>query len=361
MIKKLTLTLPVIQCIIALIIIFIIDLIIPLGVAVGVLYVFCIALLINESQKRIFIFSVAISILILLIPIVTTTNQTTWMAYVNRGISIASIWIAFFMAIKHKKLNNKLELYTSQLEQKNRELELFFYKTSHDLKAPFSRLEGILNLCDLRVDPVCFLHKSHMRNTLVSANKLLTDISHISTIYNPELKISKINFEEALENVLKSLEYLQDKSKVEIRTKISVKTTFYSDISLIASILRNLIQNSLLFSELNKNGNDDFSRTPSFVYIKIIETKNGLLIQVEDNGEGIKQEYLNNIFEMFFRGSDKKGSGLGLYIVKSAVKKLSGKVAVTSKYGEGAIFRISLPNLWGKEEEGISVSLLSLN
>jgi signal transduction histidine kinase len=68
-------------------------------------------------------------------------------------------------------------------------------------------------------------------------------------------------------------------------------------------------------------------------------------IQFTDNGVGIAEEFLDKIFKMFFRASyESKGSGLGLYIVKSTIEKLSGKVSVKSKLGEGTKFFIEIPN-----------------
>ncbi|TAE48522.1 MAG: sensor histidine kinase [Cytophagales bacterium] len=69
-------------------------------------------------------------------------------------------------------------------------------------------------------------------------------------------------------------------------------------------------------------------------------------ISFEDNGIGIKEEYIKKIFDMFFRATDKgEGSGLGLYIVKQTIEKLGGSIEVKSEYGEGTLMTIHLPNL----------------
>ena len=67
-------------------------------------------------------------------------------------------------------------------------------------------------------------------------------------------------------------------------------------------------------------------------------------ISVKDNGSGIPKKFHKPIFNMFFRASEKStGSGLGLYIVKSAVKKLGGTIEVFSKVREGCEFIVNLP------------------
>ena len=70
------------------------------------------------------------------------------------------------------------------------------------------------------------------------------------------------------------------------------------------------------------------------------------IISVEDNGIGIDDAYLYKIFGMFFRATEKsKGTGLGLYIVKSMVDKLGGQIQVTSRQEEGTTFSVELPRL----------------
>ena len=69
-----------------------------------------------------------------------------------------------------------------------------------------------------------------------------------------------------------------------------------------------------------------------------------LWLQIEDNGIGIDQLYQAKVFDMFYRASENsKGSGLGLYIVKEAVEKLSGTIVLHSVLGEGTQFTLELP------------------
>ena len=67
-------------------------------------------------------------------------------------------------------------------------------------------------------------------------------------------------------------------------------------------------------------------------------------IYFEDNGSGIREEYLNKIFTMFYRANTQaEGAGLGLFIVREAIDKLHGSIEVSSVYGEGTTFVVTLP------------------
>jgi len=110
---------------------------------------------------------------------------------------------------------------------------------------------------------------------------------------------------------------------------------------LLGFIIANLAENALHYC-----GN----RPPACTISAALE-KNTLILQVEDKGEGIPPEIHAEVFEMFFRGSEHStGEGLGLYVVKKAVKALRGEIYVESDLGCGTLFQITLPLLPQEEK-----------
>jgi hypothetical protein len=105
-------------------------------------------------------------------------------------------------------------------------------------------------------------------------------------------------------------------------------------------ILNNTISNAFRYSKSSHNDKT--------IHIKVKNISPSIEISIADNGVGINKEYIDKIFDMFFKTDEKtKGSGLGLYITKEAVMKIEGKVTVWSEKGVGSIFTITLPNLKG--------------
>jgi len=110
-----------------------------------------------------------------------------------------------------------------------------------------------------------------------------------------------------------------------------------TDETRLTMVFNNLISNAFKFSALYKED--------PFIEISATITPENTTLRVLDNGIGIKQQYLNNIFDMFFRATDSNyGSGLGLYIAKEAVQKMGGEIIVESEYGSGTNFTITLAN-----------------
>ncbi|HSY61103.1 MAG TPA: HAMP domain-containing sensor histidine kinase, partial [Cytophaga sp.] len=88
------------------------------------------------------------------------------------------------------------------------------------------------------------------------------------------------------------------------------------------------------------------SKVQSFVTLTVCNSKNGCDIIIQDNGIGIEPNYIQNIYDMFFRAtSSNEGDGLGLYIVKETIDKLHGSISVDSTLSEGSTFKIYLPDL----------------
>lgn len=109
--------------------------------------------------------------------------------------------------------------------------------------------------------------------------------------------------------------FLSQAGKIQKNIRIHTPFVLYSDPYRIKTVLNNLISNS--FKYYRK------SEETSFIDIDISSTEHSTIILIKDNGIGIASEYLKNIFEMFYRATNKsKGSGLGLYIVKEMVENL---------------------------------------
>jgi signal transduction histidine kinase len=93
--------------------------------------------------------------------------------------------------------------------------------------------------------------------------------------------------------------------------------------------------NSILYCDRRRKASID---------TKIVVGYDVATISIRDNGIGIEASCLPNIFNMFYRASERSnGAGLGLYIAKETVQKLGGKISLESTEGEGTTVTISLP------------------
>lgn len=132
--------------------------------------------------------------------------------------------------------------------------------------------------------------------------------------------------------------------------KIKIKKHFESDNLIVLGDQRqleqvfiNLINNAI--DAVSTNGIIKISSRKDKAFDEIYnENKSGyVLVEIEDNGTGIIQKDMQNIFEPFFSTKVKSGTGLGLTITKSIVQRHKGKIEVESVVGRGTIFKVYLP------------------
>jgi PAS domain S-box-containing protein len=232
-----------------------------------------------------------------------------------------------------------LKRQNEELIKINAELDRFVYSASHDLRAPLMSVKGLINM--IKVDPEKRNTDHYVKLIERSIDKLdhfILDIIHYSRNSRMDVMPKEINFQALLEESIDSLKFIDGAEQVRSVKNFNLRAPFYSDYSRLLMIFNNIIANAVRYR--------DHWKQDSFLEINILATEEKAVIRFSDNGIGIAEEYLDKVFKMFFRASaDSKGSGLGLYIVKSAVDKLNGRIDVQSKIGEGTVFTIEIPNL----------------
>lgn len=226
----------------------------------------------------------------------------------------------------------------NELKRTNFELDSFVYRASHDLRAPLRSVLGLTNL--LRIEQSAEQRNTYLNLTEKSINKLdnfISDLTHFSRNTRLSLNIEKIDFNAIIQDCLDNLRYMEHAEKIDSSLSIEQSVDFYSDASRIAIILQNLVSNAIKYQRREAG---------ALVSIDIKTSDFSAMIIVDDNGRGIDGQYLDKIFDMFFRASeDSYGSGLGLYITKQVVEKLEGNIAVESEVNIGTTFIIKIPNL----------------
>lgn len=259
-------------------------------------------------------------------------------AAISSVFLLTSIFLLWAYSENHKR-KRIAQIKNQKLRQINEELDQFAAKVSHDLRSPISSTLGLLYISKEEKD-LSTLQKymGLMEQSLKRLDEFVNDVLAHSRNTRAELSIAPIELEELLTNTVKKHQFMESEVYVAIHTEIkNPENIFYSDSYRLELIFNNFVGNAIRYADKNKN-------TP---YLKInAEMKpKEVVIRFEDNGLGIREEYQARIFEMFYRADQtRKGSGLGLYIVKQSVDKLGGEIKVHSTFGEGTCFEIRLPN-----------------
>ena len=146
------------------------------------------------------------------------------------------------------------------------------------------------------------------------------------------MKWEKINLTEIALDVCREQEKLRKK---DIRLHMSLETPIYisGDRSLLERLIRNLVANAY-----------QYGKEPGNIYVEIREENGQKILSVKDDGIGIREEELSNIWKRFYRAENvrktRESTGLGLSIVQQIASSHHAQIKVFSKIGEGSTFLI---------------------
>ena len=264
--------------------------------------------------------------------------------YQRAEIYVVGLFLVFtFTWLGYKKRVQVIEKRNRELSKVNEELDKFVYSASHDLKAPLNSVLGLINIAKKDGNSGNTpLYLELVEKSVKRLERFISDIIDYSRNASASLKISRIPFEELVEEGLEEIRYMDAKSDIRKEVSVRGEGDFYSDERRISVILNNLLSNAINYHDPRKE--------QMYIKINILYSATKAEIIVEDNGLGISKEHQKKIFNMFYRANEEsKGSGLGLYIVKETLEKIKGEVLLTSKPWEGSRFLITLPSLNSKK------------
>lgn len=229
-------------------------------------------------------------------------------------------------------LEKQVDLRTQELKQAMRKLietdeglNMFLYRSSHDLRGPITTLQGLACLAKMENRQKEIEHYfDKISRSCEHMLKLLKKLNETNEVFREKITSVCINWDDIIKETIRELKKLDPVSEVEviIENTIGAKTQVYSDPHLIENIIQNLAENAIIF-KTNKNP-----------YVKLtLQICNGnLVIKVTDNGIGISEDIKSKIFDMFYRGSEHSiGNGLGLYLVKKSTELLGGEIQIFNK------------------------------
>ncbi|MBC7389469.1 MAG: sensor histidine kinase [Opitutaceae bacterium] len=238
----------------------------------------------------------------------------------------------------NKELELKVKARTWELESKNKELDAFVYKASHDLKGPLNSVTGLATIGMMETDIVKM--KEYFRLTRDTTKRLqstIADLLSLTKVKESTVNKQTLNISEIIDDVVENFAHDENYNQVSINKKIELEKEVVSDEILIKSIIQNLVENGLKYRDPYKeNQKLDI----------LLKNSNGhVIVKVSDNGIGVAEDSKKKIFDMFYKINPKSvGTGLGLHILKTAVDKLGGSIELESEKGKGSIFTVKLPN-----------------
>lgn len=240
--------------------------------------------------------------------------------------------------------NNMLQRIENSFKEEQHikeKMRQFVSDASHELRTPLTSIHGfaeVLLMGSAKNEEQLNLALNSILSESERLSKLVSDLLMLTKL-DKQIEVEKATEDISLiiEEILPQLKILAKKRKIELHLEHGLLIN--ANRNQMKQVILNLVQNSIKYTD-EENGVIAISTSS----VKDIANKI-IAIKVSDNGTGVPDEHINEIFDRFFRSESHRsrkygGYGLGLSIVKSIVEAHNGKIEVNSKFGKGTTFTI---------------------
>ncbi|MHB8844206.1 MAG: sensor histidine kinase [Nitrospirota bacterium] len=230
-----------------------------------------------------------------------------------------------------------------ELEKINEVKSQFLANVTHELRSPVNAIIGLAELLRMSAEKGSVEQikerLSFMISSATNLRTVITNILDLSKIEAGKMTVSRqeVNVVELVTEIAETTRIFLGKKPVAVEVSApSLPVRLSTDPIKLRQILMNLASNAAKFTDSGRIG------------IGLSLHGNGLAIAVSDTGIGIKEEDLHKLFSAFSQIEDAKtkkheGTGLGLTITRNLAELIGGAVSITSTYGQGSTFVVTLP------------------
>ncbi|WP_190810959.1 hybrid sensor histidine kinase/response regulator [Flagellimonas sp. S3867] len=242
------------------------------------------------------------------------------------------------------RAKNQIEEQAQNLKQSNDLKDRMFSIIGHDLRSPLSaaklKMDFIMRgIIDPKDDKFLDETVYDLLKTMDEALNLLQNLLGWAKSESDQIQMipEKLNLNDLVEQTFRLLKLGSDHKKIEMQNNVPEEVFAFADNNMIKTVLRNILSNAIKFTPLD-----------GVIKINSKQTKEHVVIEIEDNGNGIPKADIKKILnpnEHFSKlGTEKEpGTGLGLILCQNFVQKNGGNLKIRSKVGEGSTFYFDLP------------------
>jgi signal transduction histidine kinase len=304
-------------------------------------------------------------LIVIAIALVFTALGTIWL--LRRNVKLLHASRADLQRL-NLGLESAVAARTADFKRANEEIQRFAYIVSHDLRSPLVNvmgftaelqatqerltrfLDGLATedetlvsddareaVCEDLPEAIEFIRSSSER-----MDRLINAILGLSRQGRRVLQPEKLPMAEVLQDIAGSLATLAEGRGAEIVVETPLPEIWHDRIA-IEQIFTNLMENALKYLRAG---------VPGQVCVRGQIDSDKVVFEVEDNGRGIKETDFERIFDLFRRSGiqDQPGEGIGLATVRALAYRLGGTVSVSSRFGEGSVFSVTLPQEFQEDE-----------
>lgn len=268
-------------------------------------------------------------------------EQAEWL---NPFTSTCALLIRLYRQMhEREQINEQLRQARDEAQQASEAKSEFLSSMSHELRTPMNAILGFAQLLQSGKHPLTERQQRHIKQIYKSGQHLLALINDVLDLARIEagrisVSLEALNVSEMMQDALEGLQPIADQYQINIQPDESISHEIWvnADYTRCQQVLINLVTNAI-----------KYNRSGGSVFIRCARQDSQLRIEVEDTGEGISPDQLEELFQPFNRlgaeNSAIEGTGIGLALSQQLVELMQGTIGVESQEHKGSCFWFTLP------------------
>lgn len=284
----------------------------------------------------------------LLLTVVATHNLTKPLRALTIGVEkISEGQLGYIIQKKSKdelgRLIDTFNRMSSTLSKIEKNRKNYINSISHELKTPLTSIKVLIESLSIGNNDVD-TYKEYLQDIYGEAERMERLVNYLMESIKLEESIFNLkeeNISQILKDTIKLIRPYSDKNNVHIKFTGAENIIVKCDGDKVKEMIFNLLDNSIKYRDPCKEN--------SFVHITLNKENNRAILKIEDNGIGIDEKNIKNIFNRGFRvlegelNGSVEGYGIGLTVVKNIIDKHGWDISVESTLKKGSIFKIQIP------------------
>lgn len=243
------------------------------------------------------------------------------------------------------RLGEAFNMMSEKLVNLERQRVQFVSDASHELKTPLSSIklmaDSIIQTPDISVEYVKEFMED-MNNEVDRLNRIVNKLLYITKMdarkSDDDKHFELVSLNDVMQGIEKNLQPIAKKSDITLVFSTPGDIFIMANKDVLWQGIYNIVDNAIKYTD-----------TEGYVLVAMERADGKIVIEIRDNGVGISKDDIDKIFDRFYRvdkarSRDTGGTGLGLSIALTAIKYHNGTIDVESEPGQGAVFKITLPD-----------------